>query len=386
MLQSTASSETMNYTEQIHSYERELNINKGIIEQEYWHIGSNAWENPVIGKPLNDNVQYTEIIQHCDELQKQKNSLEGILADSERLREQLDDRVRSIENRKEEKQKLETDLQELFESAGTEVFDLYTKTPQQYIHYNASLPQLDELFRERYKLEGTISGDEQLPLVSQIVHRTKTWFLHARLKRLKRKTADMFREVGEQMSEEAESWNDEHLTQIFLPVVNQHAKIAELNRIIDRHQEGIQEIQAKRRDLSENQKPESHQKYLRLQISDLEEELRIELTKSGEILAVNLKSSPPEKLVGFFTSLEKLLKENKQKEKLIHRLRAAQQIESLREEQENIRQKKEEIRRQISALEQELRELDGSVEILDSEIASHEKIRGNEKDLTKSAQ
>ena len=376
----------MDYKTYIKHYERELNNNKGVIEQEYRKIAITARENPTV--PFTDDPLYAEITQHCDELTKQKNLLTQTLHKAQRLKEQIEDRIHSIRRREKEKLDLEAELQQLFETSGSQIFDIYMKAPQQYIHYNSNLPRLDELFRERYKMENTITdpADESPPLIKRIVQQTKNQLLKGKLRKMDRKIAELFKNLSAEIAEEwlSRPGDDKKLAGILSPILDQHEKIAEIKKIILRHRKDIQGIQVKQKEFSENQNPENHVKHLQLRISETEEELRTELTKSGEILVLNLKDSPPETLTDSFTALENIFTENKRREELIHKLHAARQIEILKAEQGRIYQKKEKIRQKLSDLENQLQELSDSVNTMDSEITSHEKIRGNENDLQRS--
>lgn len=376
----------MNYDQLIKDYRQELANSKEAIQQEYRSLGRGAWKDSNIAK-LPDE-QYSKILQSCNELDKEKTASIRSLKEAEQYREQMQDRRQSIDKKEQEKSKLESGLQELFEKVGAQIFDIYSVTPQQYIHYSSILPHLSDLFREKHKLEGR--ADNLVALNSQrsagIIRKARQQVTKNKLRGIERKTASAFRKVGQQIGEKwrAKPGDDKRLAEIFSPVMDQYEKIAEIQRAIARYRKEIQGIQTRRQEFAGDSDPDRHLKSIHSRISELDEKLEEEFTKSGELLFQQLKDSPPEKLSGFFTSIEQLFGEKGQQEKLIRRFEAARQAKSLREEQKRVHQKKTKILQQIAALEGELQALVDTANSLEQEAVSQEKIRGNELELINS--
>ena len=371
----------MDYSKQIEGYEREISINEELIELEYQHLGSTAWENSAVANAVSDKEWYAKVSQRCSSLAEEKNAILEMLRKAERLKAQQEDYRLSITSRKEEAQNLLEKLEQLLENVGSQAFDLYTKAPQQYIHYSATFAKLDELFRKRYDLEHSISklAKESRPLFQRMLLQGKIGLLKQTLRKTEQKTTGLFREAGQQISDDwlAAAGNDEKLAKILLPVLNQHQKIAEIQKIIASNQASIQKIQLARSALSENLKPGQHFKQLQLRLAKSEEELATALRQSGKVLANT--PAPPPQIAKFLARIQELSDENQEKKTLIDQIRASREIGVLTERKNLINQKKEKILQQIENLHTQLHNIDTSLGNLDKKIAIQEKIRGSHK-------
>lgn len=381
----------MDYSKQIQTNEREIIINKSIIEQEYWHIGNTARENPQLLETLNTEQKkaYTPLVEKSNELIEQKAEHSEYIKEIEELQTQISDRENHIAGKEQEKLELEQNLEQQRIQAGMEAFEIYAASPELYTLYSGAFGNLDNVFKDKYNLENKVQSLEEQnrtdPVFKRLVNQTKLQFQKNQLKNLEKKVTGGFSQAGSKLAEEWKNnpGSDKQLEKILSPLLKQQQKIQEVEKAISRQRSEIDEIQEKLRQRTGSQKPGDRITDLQLRISELDEQLRDNLTRAGEIIAESMKDAPPEQLKEFINNLSKLRKENDHKGEIIQRLTAAQKIQSLEEEKDRFQLKKDKLSRQLEDTREQLKKVDTQLKDLDSEIQAQGKIRGDEKDLNK---
>ncbi|MGI9256205.1 MAG: hypothetical protein ACR2PY_04655 [Salinispira sp.] len=367
----------MNYDQLIKKHRHTIESNLSVIEQEYQNIAEKGRKHSELTTV--DNSQYDENTNRVDELLKEKNTFLRIVKDIEQFKKHQQELGNSIDLRENEQQQLESALPKLFEEAGSQIFDIYSRIPQQYIHYNALLPRLGELFKEKHHLEGTM--DISSPGKTGFRKILRQRMLRGKHKKLDRKTINMFRKIGQDVSETPEFREDEKIDEILSPIYKHNEKIAEIQRIIIKYRKELQKIQAKDREVVGDQNHGQYLRTLRRHISERDNEASRKLRKNGKILFRQFKTAPPEQCGASFTRITAILEENAALEKLIQKIESAQQIHTLKEKQERIYQKEQSIRRQIASLEDQLQQLRETSDDLQKQIGIQKKIRGPEAEL-----
>ncbi|AHC15846.1 hypothetical protein [Salinispira pacifica] len=379
----------MDYSKQIQTHEREITINNSIIDQEYWHIGNAARENPQLLDSLNEEqkTSYSPLVEKSNELIQQKTEHSEYIKEIEELQTHIADRENHISGKEQEKLELEQNLQEQHRKAGMEAFELYAASPELYTLYAGAFGNLDNLFRDKYNLENKVQSLEDQnktdPVFKRLVNQTKLQFQKNQLKNLEKKVNEGFTQAGSKLAEEWQNTpgNDKQLEKILTPLLKQRHKIQEVEKAIAKQRSEIDEIQEKIRQRAGSQKPGDRITDLQLRISELDEQLRDNLTRAGRIIAESLQDSAPEQLKEFIGNLNKLKKENDNKREIIQRLTAAQKIKALEEEKDRFQLKKDKLTRQLEDTREQLKKVDTQLNDLDSEIREQGKIRGSEKDL-----
>lgn len=379
----------MDFSEQIRGYERELGINRSIIDQEYWHIGTAVHENPELVSDLNKTGQKTfdRLMEAARNESREKAELIENIGQIENRVHAIDDLKGRIENRTAEVARLQDEMKEILRESGEKAFELYAASPQTYLPLADTFSDLDKTYREQDSVESRMDNlqkkTESDPIFKRLINQTKLQFQRNQLKGLNKKIGDGFERVARELIEKSVPGADENaaLEKLLEPAKNQQGKIDEIAKIITKHRDETATLQTELDSLSGNRKPEESITDFQLRISERDEELRRALTETGLLIADAMKASPPEPLKVYFDNLQQLIEENRSKEEKVQRLQAAQKIQALEEEKARFRLKEEKLERQLKDVEEQLKRVRETIGGLDDDIVAQGKIRGKQEDL-----
>ncbi len=380
----------MDYSAQIQNYERDLTINKNIINQEYWHIGTAVMEHKDLAEPVKDENQknLSELLETAGDHNSKKDELIAHIGKIEELVNAQQDVEGSIKGREDEIVKLRSEYREMLRDFGAKAFELYASSPQSYLPLAPGFSELDSLHRDQFNVESRIEGlqkkSESDPIIKRLVSQTKLQFQKNQHKGLAKKISEALEKTGADLVKNRAAASDSQSSQlkgIMDPVVKQQSKIDEIQKIIEKQHKQLTEISAELTKQVGSSKPDAQITELQIRISEVDEEQRRILTDAGRLLYHETSSKPPETLSEFYGNITQLIEENRAKEEKIRRLQAAQKILALQEEKARFSLKEDKLTKQYDDLKEQIDRVKKTISDLDKEIASQGKIRGDEADL-----
>jgi ubiquinone biosynthesis protein UbiJ len=379
----------MDYGSQIQNYQRELSINRSIIEQEYWHIGNAVRENRDLAdiRTKDGAATLKRLLDDADGRGESRSDLVKTIETIEARVASIGDVKSGISNREQELIRLKEGLADELLAFGSRAFELYAASPQTYLPLCDCFRELDELHRDQFNLETRIDTLEKKresdPLFKRLVNQTKLQFQKNQQRSIGKKIADAFEKTGRLLADrpDLEDGSYPGLAESVQPVAKQKQKIREIEKILDKHRAELSSLNEELSSLTGKNKSEEHITELQMRISETDEDQRKILTEAGQLCYESLSDAPPESLSEYFGNLQQLLAENGAKEEKIRRLQAAQKILALEEEKARFVMKEEKLTRQKQDLEEQIDRVKATISALDKDIASQGKIRGSEKDL-----
>lgn len=379
----------MDYQQKIRGYEREIHINKGIVKQEFWHLGTIAFEHPETIEPLHADAakSITDILASIEQDRRSKADIQGDIQQIEELQQNIADFSASIQNRMNELSALDLEYHNTLEAFGRTVFAQYANSPQTYLPYSAQLKTLDELHRESFNAEKKVNqlqeSTEKDPLFKKMVSQTKLQFYRNQLKSVTKKISQSFEICGEEMLSSWQSASESipALETAVEPVLSQKETREETQKTIGRLKDERELAVQKLRQLAGKGKTDEYVAELQLRISEIEESERNHLTDIGKTVYEQLGNDTPDAMKDSFGNIQKLETENEQKEAIIRRLKAAIRVEALDEERARFSLKEDKLNRQIADVQQQLERVQRTIEGLSKEISEQENIRGDEAEL-----
>jgi chromosome segregation ATPase len=379
----------MDYSSQIQNFERELSINRGIIHQEYWHIGNAVLEHRDLAEGVKKDPKAT-LQRLLEDAENKRSTRSEILENISRMEAQLksaEDLRSGITSRKAELERLNGEMQQVLRDFGAHAFELYASSPQSYLQLHQGFQDLDALHRHQFNLETRIDSLQKKadgdPLFKRLVSQTRLQLQKNQQKGMEKKIDEALKKTGSTLLNhpDVEAGNYPGIENFIKPARNQQQKIAEIEKIIEKHRKELQGLEEEIKAAAGSRKPTEHITELQLRISETDEEQRKILTEAGLLMYEQLSDSPPQPLSEYFTNLGQLLTENRTKEEKIQRLQAAQKILALEDEKARFVMKWDKLTRQLEDLKEQLSRVGTTIDNLDAEIESQGKIRGDEKEL-----